>query len=197
MLSEHYGTYLVHVSTDHYWSGDERRKHSESECVTLSNEYARTKYIGELLALRYDRALVLRTNIVGFRGSAQPTFLEWVIMSLREQRHMTLFTDFYTSTIHTVQFAQILEDILHIRPTGLFHLASSTVSSKEEFICTLSQGIFSRMPSYDAGTVAALSTVRANSLGLDTHALEAVLGYEMPALDEVIASICEMYREVA
>ena len=73
----------VYISTDGYFHGDINAKHSETANVLLLNEYARTKYIGEQFTLTNPEALVVRTNIVGFRGKEEPTFVEWVINSLK------------------------------------------------------------------------------------------------------------------
>lgn len=190
------GTYFVHISTDHYYCGDGRKKHTETMPVILLNEYARTKYAGECFAKTYRNALILRTNIVGFRGDTmRPTFLEWLINTMKEKKPMVLFEDFFTSSLHTEQFSHMLLKLLALRPTGIFHLASSTVSSKEEFACAIGKKIFHSIPVYERGSVRALSTQRADSLGLSTKKIERVLGCQMPSLDEVADSIFRAYRQ--
>lgn len=189
-------TYFIQISTDHYYIGDGRQQHDEYDPITLVNEYARTKYVGECFALTYQNGVVLRTNIVGFRGiESRPTFLEWLLDSLHKNRELNLFTDFFTSSIHTKQFSKILLDILRLRPIGVFNLASSTVSSKEEFALSLSKRIFQRIPEYKACSVDSLGTKRADSLGLSTIRIENLLGYHMPTLEEVVESIADEYRE--
>ena len=42
---------LYKISTDHFFTGDRDAKHRESDKVSLVNEYARTKYLGEILAM--------------------------------------------------------------------------------------------------------------------------------------------------
>jgi dTDP-4-dehydrorhamnose reductase len=191
-----YNTYFVQVSTDHYYHGDERKKHDEEDPIVFFNEYARTKYAGECLALTYPNTIVLRTNIVGLRGiGTRPTFLEWLLNALQKGEELSLFTDFFTSSIHTRQFSKILLDILRVHPIGVLNLASSTVSSKEEFAVALSKRIFLSIPKYREGSVASLGTKRADSLGLSTTRIERLLGYNMPTLDEVIESIADEYKE--
>ena len=76
---------LVHISTDHWYTGDGNKLHRENEEIKLVNQYSRSKYIGEINALQNSRSLVIRTNITGFRGSAaRPTFIEWLMKSLIE-----------------------------------------------------------------------------------------------------------------
>jgi len=195
-LSAKYRSYLIQVSTDHFFSGDRDKKHSETSAVCLLNEYARTKYLGESSALVYKKALVLRTNIVGFRGHCnKPTFLEWVIRTILNDEPLVLFHDFYTSSIHVRQFANILLDLLIKRPIGLYNLASQDVVSKQEFIVQFAQIVLGTVPRYEVGSVKGLAgCMRAESLGLNTRKIEGVLGYEMPDLLSVLNSIKHEYE---
>lgn len=195
-LCDRYGCYLVHISTDHYYCGEGRKLHTETDSVRLMNEYARTKYIGENMALMHDDTLVLRTNIVGFRGRGRLTFLEWAISEIKNHRKMMLFIDFYTSSIHTVDFARIMFDALEHHPVGIYNLASSEVSNKKEFILNLSEVLFSAVPEYEEGSVENLNGAkRGNSLGLDIGKMEKLVGYRMPGLMDTIQSINAEYRE--
>ena len=188
--------YFIQISTDHYYVAEGSEKHSEEEKVTLVNEYARTKYLGEQLALTYENSLVLRTNIVGFRGTGKATFIEWAIQELKKETKLNLFTDFYTSSIHTIDFANILVDIIKKHPTGIYNLASSDVSSKKQFILALSKSLFDKEPRYNEVSVCNINGPRrAASLGLDTSKLEQLIGYEMPGLDKTIESIRNEYYE--
>lgn len=193
-----YHAYLVQISTDHYYDDAiKKTKHDEKAPVLLLNEYARTKYAAELFALSYEFALVLRTNIVGFRGlTGRPTFVEWALQEVKFGRVMQLFNDFYTSPIAVQQFATILEEILPNRLCGLFNLASCDVVSKKEFIIALAKAIFGIEPKYQSVSVRALvGCLRARSLGLDTSKLERVLGYKMPNFSQVIAQLAKEAKE--
>lgn len=196
-LCRKYGAYLVQVSTDHYYYGDGNLKHKESDQVVIVNEYARSKYVGEQLALTCSNTLILRTNIVGFRRHGNETFVEWAIRSVCEDTRISLFNDFYTSSICVTDFAKVFSDLLKIRPTGVYNLASSTVSSKKEFILALSKEIFGYEPNYTEDSVKNIQGVRrGNSLGLDTNKIENLLGYKMPNLDETIDSIVKEYKRI-
>lgn len=195
-LCNEYKAYYVHISTDHYYCGDNNKIHKESDPVRLLNEYARTKYIGEQMALLYRNVLVLRTNIVGFRGRGNQTFIEWVISEYQNHKKMTLYTDFFTSSIHTADFARILSDLLKLRPTGIYNLASSEVFSKKEFILALISILYDCEPLYVVGSVNNMNAIRrGNSLGLDTTKIETLLGYRMPSLSETLLSIKREYLE--
>ena len=85
---------------------------------------------------------------------------------------------------------------MKVRPTGIFNLASSEVSSKKEFILGLVKKIYNNEPDYTDGSVFNENQVqRANSLGLDTQKIEDLLGYRMPNLMETLDSIKQEYME--
>ncbi len=193
-LCNRYDSSLIHISTDHFFTGDKKIKHNENASLSFVNEYSRTKFCGEQFALQYEKSLVIRTNIVGFKGvSEKQTFLEWAINSISEGKEINLFTDFYTSSIHTVQLAKIIYDMIRLSVTGLYNVASSDVFSKKEFVLELSEALFHHLPNYKDASVRMLSCNRANSLGLECSKVENVLGYKMPSLKDVINSIKEEY----
>ena len=193
---QRYSSYLVQVSTDHYYAGDGSVRHKEDVPVQLLNEYARSKYAGECLARVYKHSVVLRTNIVGFRGIVErPTFLEWAVRTLQGEEPLTAFKDFYTSSLHTNQFAEILRDILELKPEGIYNISCAEVLSKAEFLEKLSQKLFERPMKAHIGSVHEFQgTKRADSLGLDTSKVEDLLGYTMPGVDAVMESIEAEYR---
>jgi dTDP-4-dehydrorhamnose reductase len=197
-LSSELGYKYVYISTDGYFNGDKNKKHSEDTPVLLLNEYARTKYIGEIFSLTNRNSLVARTNIVGFRNKKNaPTFVEWVINSLKNKEEMTLFDDYYTSSISVAQFSKALLDLIDKDTKGIVNLAGSEVSSKKEFIEKLAEVFNFSLENTKTGKVASLTTSkRADSLGLDVSKAEKILEYKLPTLDEVISQLKKEYDNV-
>ena len=191
-----YGIYFVQISTDHYYKGHGNRTHKETDKVELVNEYARSKYIGEQLALTYENSLILRTNIVGFRGHGNPTFVEWALQTICNGEKMSLFNDFYTSSISVTDFAEILSEIIPLRPCGIYNLASSTVSSKKEFILALSNTVFGFIPDYKDSSVKNIKGVeRGDSLGLDIRKIETLLNRKMPDINQTVEVLAKEFKE--
>jgi len=171
--------------------GDKPVQHKEEESVRIINEYARTKYAAEQFAMTCRGALVIRTNIVGFRGKEQaPTFVEWIINALQAQQEITLFKDYYTSSIDIASFVGILFDLLKLRPTGIVNIASRECFSKKEFICQVAAALgYSEFP-YREGSVKEASDIpRANNLGLEVSKIEKLLQQNMPDLAQVVANL--------
>lgn len=193
------GAYFIQISTDHYFKSKERKMHDENEIVDLINEYARTKYAGEVFSLTYHNSLVIRTNIVGYRNlKNRPTFIEWVLKSLENDQMITGFEDFYTSSIDVYHFAEILLELINKRVNGLINVASSDVLSKYEFIYSLAS-LIGKKDYVQKGKMELLGNVpRANSLGLNTKKLKKILqSQKIPTSNQVIHKLVEKYKEGA
>lgn len=190
------GIVFVQVSTDHYYTGDGRTAHHETSPVTLLNAYARSKYAGETLVLSHPQTLVLRTNIVGFRGwPGAPTFVEWLLGELEAQRPITLYDDFYTSSIAVAQFVPALLDLTQAGARGIFNLASGEGSSKREFALALAAACGLYSTSCRAGSVRDIAGVpRAESLVLDVSKAQALLAQPLPDLSAVVECLAKEYR---
>lgn len=193
--------YFIQISTDHYFTGDSRLKHDENAPVKLLNAYASSKFRGERNALKNPKALVVRTNIVGWRGwSGKPTFLEWVQSQLNSGAPFTAFDDFYTSSIDVGHFSKALLFLASLppdrRPTGILNLASSEVFSKKEFIAAYALRNRYDLKAMVIGSVKNLpGPARAESLGLDVRRAETILGHSLPQLTQVTDSLWEEYRK--
>ncbi|MCH8862731.1 MAG: SDR family oxidoreductase [Proteobacteria bacterium] len=184
------GAGFVQISSDHYFTGDGDALHDEEAKVTLVNAYGRSKFAGEGAALGNPDALVLRTNVTGFRGRAgQPTFIEWAIAALGAKESITAFSDYYTSTIDAATFAGIMFDLVGAGASGLLNVASRQTCSKEAFIRALARRMGIAEPQISPGSVEGLQPPRAESLGLDVSRAETIVTYEFPTLDEVVDSL--------
>jgi dTDP-4-dehydrorhamnose reductase len=189
------GAEFIHISTDHYYSMDARKRHSEKSPVTLVNEYARTKYAAEWFAQTYEKSLVIRTNIVGFKNRPENlTFVEWCIRMLIERTPATLFNDFYTSPIDVYRFSEILLDLIETGTTGILNVAGKEVLSKKEFIFELADALNLDTSHTKTGSVHMLTGIkRAESLGLNVKKVEKILGYRMPDRHDVINNLVHHY----
>jgi dTDP-4-dehydrorhamnose reductase len=186
---------LVQISTDHYFTGNGSARHSEDAPVVLCNVYARTKFAAEALALSDPASLVLRVNIAGIRGwKGRPTFAEWAITAVTGDQPVRLFDDMFASTLDTATCARAVFDLIKHRRSGLVNLASGDVFNKKQFVETLADQLGCTLTKASVGSHGELSTPRAESLGLSVTRAESLLGYKLPGLEEVVASIVKEYR---
>ena len=65
IISKLFNIKLIHISTDHLFSGKNKKKYSEkAHCMPL-NYYGKTKLMGEKIVKDYKKTLILRTNFFG------------------------------------------------------------------------------------------------------------------------------------
>lgn len=187
---------FCHISTDHYFNGAKNKLHDEKAKITLKNEYAKTKYEGECFALRNPNALILRTNIVGFRNwDKRPTFVEWLLENLIERKPIIMFDDFFTSSIDARTCARIALELLDLKAKGLFNVGSTDSSSKENFIRLLAAELKFNLSNASVGSVHSNTSIqRCDSLGLDVTKAEEFLGYKFPTTQEVVSEIAKEYK---
>ncbi|MDB4434763.1 SDR family oxidoreductase [Akkermansiaceae bacterium] len=187
-----YGAKFVQISTDHYYCDEGRFAHNEQAPLKFFNEYGRTKFAGEAFALTFDRSLVLRTNIIGFRGNKNLTMAEWAFDAVENDREVTLFEDSFVSSIDTESFAKATLDLVSLGCTGLVNLASSEVFSKRELIEMIASELGCHLTRATIGTVRDLKVERADSCGLDVRKAESILGYKLPTLQETVSRLVKI-----
>lgn len=189
---------LIHISTDHFFTGDSNAKHDESAAVRLVNEYARTKYAGECFALTVPGALAIRTNITGFRGrEGSPTFAEWLISAIEGRKPLTLFTDFYTSTLDCESCAEAVLQLLQRGASGILNVAASDCMNKMRFAMQLAAELEIELDWALEGSVASLPTPRAESLGLDVSRAEEILGRKLPTAAEAVKNLISQHKRIS
>jgi len=181
------GVRLLHISTDHFYSGDGRRAHREDEPVVLLNDYARTKYAAEAFALTAPDALVVRTNLLGLKSATGGSFGEWARGVIEEDAEATLFEDQFVSILDIWSVAEGLLDLAVSNAKGVVNLASSEVFSKAELVEALAVASGRTLTRARRGSVGRLDVRRPDSLGLDVSRAEAVLGRRLPGLAAVAA----------
>lgn len=186
--------YFIQISTDHYYCGDADKKHLETDELSFLNEYARTKYLAEVLTLKNPHSLVIRTNIVGFRCGENDTFVEWALNSLKSQEQINVFEDYYTSSIDVHNFSRILYDFIEEKPSGIYNIASSEVSSKKDFIFSLADSFNLSHSNCNPSKINNDTVIRATSLGLNIEKVEDIVGYKLPTLKEVTDSLKKSYE---
>jgi dTDP-4-dehydrorhamnose reductase len=196
-LSLDRGIAFAQVSSDHFFTGDGAAAHDEKARVRLVNEYARTKYAGEVFALTAPTALAVRTNVVGLRRwQGRPTFVEWALDAAENDRPLTLFEDFFTSSMHSRACSTAILDLIQIGARGLVNIASSQVVSKRDFVLAIAGALGVELSRVSAASVRGLTPRRAESLGLDVRRAESLLGRRLPDLHDTVRAVVEEHRGV-
>lgn len=188
--------YFVQISTDHYYQNKEQQLHGEEDNIVILNDYARTKYLAEQLTLMFKNTLVIRTNIIGFKGHDSHTFIEWVMNSLENNQRITGYTNMYTSSIDTTTFSAVLYELLIKHESGLWNIAADGVMSKYELILQLAKKC-NKVGLISKGLLPHNIIQRGDSLGLSINKLKKYYpNVFVPTVTQVIDNIYTEYKEM-
>jgi dTDP-4-dehydrorhamnose reductase len=127
------GAKLVHISTDHVFSGANPMMNEDS-VINPINVYAQTKAAGEVAVLDIcPNAIVVRTNFFGWGLSYRKSFSDIIIEALRGGREMNLFRDAYFTPILIGRLIKASHELIDADASGIFHVVGDERLSKYEF----------------------------------------------------------------
>lgn len=126
-------TKLVHISTDHLFSGD-ASLYTEVSPVNPINEYAKTKYQAELVVQKIiPSALVIRTNFYGPSHSKKKSFTDWLQIELSQYHELKMYTDLYFSPIYIGDLIHFTNIAIEKKLAGVINITGSERISKFDF----------------------------------------------------------------
>jgi dTDP-4-dehydrorhamnose reductase len=127
------GLPLVHVSTDHLFSGKEMLV-DEQHLISPRNVYGQTKAEAECqVLLSNPNSLVIRTNFYGWGPIYRRSFSDFIIDALRSGREFVLFKDVFYTPILIEALVQATHDLLALNARGIFHVVGDERISKFDF----------------------------------------------------------------
>ena len=127
------GVKLVHISTDHLFSGEKSNLTEEAD-VSPVNIYGRTKAKAEEILFRdFPETLIIRTNFFGWGPPHRSSFSDYIINNLRKNRRLNLFCDVFFTPIISVELVKIIHCLIGLDATGIFNVSSNERVSKFEF----------------------------------------------------------------
>lgn len=181
---------LVYVSTDAVFDGQKSGSYAEGDAPNPLQVYGRSKRAGEDAALSSPRALILRTNVFGWRPHRHDSFAEWVLSSLREQRELTMFEDVVFSPIATKLFAGIVARSIDADLRGVYHAGGGEVISKCDFAYRVASAYGLATSSVKPIRLAdkPLAARRARNMALNSVRLSMALGIALPDVDGSISA---------
>ena len=181
---------LVQISTDHFFTGDQNRKHKENSKIKILNTYAKTKFLAEKYTKLNKNHIIIRTNFTGYRNKTNnQTFIEWLLENLKKKKNFYLFDDFYCSTIDIKSLSNVIFDLIDLDFKGTINIGSRDTFSKKKFAIRVADILKLDKDLILEGSVKSLKTKRAESLGLDVTKVERILKYKMPSLKKVCENL--------
>jgi dTDP-4-dehydrorhamnose reductase len=187
--------HLIQISTDQVYDGD--GPHIEDD-ITLTNNYALTKYAGEIAAGQVQ-STILRTNFVGrSKVSYRESLTDWVYTSLTTSKNVQVLTDVLFSPLSMKTLVEMIELIIRNKPVGVYNLGSRAGMSKADFdfefakILGLPVDTMSRIGISEATF---LHAYRPKDMRMDCSKFEKLFGIKLPRLSDEIKKSAEDYYE--
>jgi dTDP-4-dehydrorhamnose reductase len=189
--------HLIQISTDQVYDGT--GTHTEDQ-VTITNNYAFSKYAGELASARIP-STILRTNFVGrSKIENRESLTDWVYNSLTNGKHVQVLQDVYFSPLSMTTLVEMIELVVEKRPVGIFNLGSKDGMSKADFDYTFADCLnlpTTTMTRIDSTQATFLKAYRPKDMRMDCTKFEKVLGVKLPDLLDQIKSVAREYNEIA
>jgi dTDP-4-dehydrorhamnose reductase len=193
--SGHKDCHLIQISTDHIYDGE--GPHTE-EVVTLTNNYAFSKYAGELAAKRIE-STILRTNFIGRSKVAwRESLTDWVYRSLINKKHVQVLDDVFFSPLSMLTLSKLICLVVAKKPVGIFNLGSRNSMSKAEFdfafadYLDLDAGLMTCINSKNADF---LKAYRPKDMSMDSTRFEKMFNLILPDLIDEMKIAAEDYLE--
>ncbi len=141
--SERYNAFLIYVSTDYVFSGEEGM-YKEHDTPIPINFYGWTKLKGEILvALSSIEWCIVRPSVIygSTPAAGKVNFALWVLNKLEKGESMRIITDQWVSPTLNTNLAEMILEIMERKVTGIYHLAGATPINRYDF-STLLADIF-------------------------------------------------------
>jgi dTDP-4-dehydrorhamnose reductase len=188
--------HLVQISTDHVYDGI--GLHAEDK-ITIINNYAFSKYAGELAALRVP-STILRTNFVGrSKASHRESLTDWVYGSMTCRKNVEVLDDVYFSPLSMATLVEMIQLVVEKQPVGAYNLGSHNGMSKADFAFSFAQCLSlptDTMLRIEAGKASFLKASRPKNMQMDSSKFENALGAKLPILIDEIEQVAKEYANV-
>jgi dTDP-4-dehydrorhamnose reductase len=173
--------------------------HTE-EAITLTNNYAFSKYAGELAAARVP-STILRTNFVGrSQVPHRESLTDWVFNSMTDRKQVQVLNDVYFSPLSITTLVSMIELVMQKKPIGTFNLGSHDGMSKADFDFAFAECLhlpISTMKRIEISQATFLKAYRPKDMRMDSSKFETTMGIKLPRLADLIPQLAKEYYEAS
>ncbi len=184
---------LVHISTDHVYDGI--GPHIEDD-VNLTNYYAYSKYIAELVAVA-SGGVVLRTNFFGKSlTDKRRSFSDWLFEKLKEEHQFEVIDDIFFSPLSLKSLCEVIEKVTESSIKGIFNIGTHDGLSKADFAYLFADFVDlpkNNMKSIKIKDANFLKTYRPKDMRMNVKSIEFELGIKLPKLITEIELVAREY----
>jgi len=131
------GSVLIHISTDYVFDGTASRPYTEKDSPNPISVYAKSKYAGELAALKYNRSMIIRTSwLYSKQGS---NFVKTIYKLAQEKTSLNIVDDQIGNPTSAADLASAILNVtgkvyqVGNNYHGIFHYSNEGICSRYEF----------------------------------------------------------------
>jgi dTDP-4-dehydrorhamnose reductase len=186
--------HLVHISTDHIYSGEGPHKEEKPKPV---NVYGLTKLLGEYMT-DIKNTTILRTNFFGkSKTKERQSFSDWIVYSNRKKEKINLFDDVYFSAINMNTLCDYILNIIENKITGIYNVGSKNGISKAEFGIALAENVGLNKDYILIGKISDLQTktIRPYDMRMNVERIERKLKIKCPDIYDEIKKTAKEYKD--
>ncbi|MBT4733036.1 sugar nucleotide-binding protein [Candidatus Woesearchaeota archaeon] len=164
----------------------------------MANNYAFSKYAGELAAALIP-STILRTNFIGLSHAPnRESLTDWVFDSIKNGESIKVLSDVFFSPLSMVNLSEMINLVIEKKPIGIFNLGSRNGMSKADFDFSFAEclGLQTKtMTRITTEQATFLEAYRPKDMRLDSSKFEKALGVILPSLSDEIQLVANDYLE--
>ena len=184
---------MVYISTDQLYQGPGPH-HERTICPR--NVYALTKCAAETIVRGCMHHLILRVNFVGW-SSRGAGFVNWFVERLQCGESLTLVEDVKFSPLAVVHVVHVVLRLIGRQVAGTYNVGAAGQGwSKADFGLRLGRELNLDLSSVQIGRMAELGlrAMRPNDMTMDVSAIEAMLGFSLPTMNDTVKQLVSEAR---
>jgi dTDP-4-dehydrorhamnose reductase len=202
-LCAQYGKYLIHISTDYVFDGQNPPAggYTEEDKPHPLEWYGETKYLAEQEVEKSGAKFSLVRIAFPFRAKFGPKrdLVRTIIQKMREDRLPPMFTDQKITPTFIDDIAAGLAIFIQKRPEGIYHLVGSSILSPYELACEVAEIFSFDKEKIKKGSLAEFLKTnlrpRGFNIGLSNQRVKEKLGIKMKTTREALQIIKEQTRD--
>lgn len=126
-----YNAKFVYISTDYVFDGEKETPYEVNDKPSPKSIYGKTKYLGELETIKYDKHFIVRISwVFGKNGF---NFVKTMLRLGREKTELNVVNDQYGSPTYTFDLSRLLVDLIETEKYGIYHATNEGVCTWFEF----------------------------------------------------------------
>lgn len=126
-----YGAKFVYISTDYVFDGEKESPYEISDLPNPKSVYGKTKYLGEVEVMKYNKFFIVRISWVFGKNGAN--FVKTMLRISKEKEYINVVNDQFGSPTYTYDLSILLADLIETDKYGIYHATNEGSCTWYEF----------------------------------------------------------------